>query len=84
MLRSRHSQASPLQGRSNDAPIGGLKVVAKSSWFAARPSGTEDIDKIYGESFDSQAHLHAIVSEAQNIVNDALGSAETVSQEGFE
>ena len=61
-----------------------LKVVAKSSRFAARPSGTEDIYKIYGESFDSQAHLHAIVSEAQNIVNNALGSAETASQEGFE
>ena len=67
----------------NDAPIGGLKVVAESGWFAARPSGTENIYKIYAESFDSQAHLHAIVSEAQNIVNNALGSAETVSREGF-
>jgi phosphoglucomutase len=68
----------------NHAPIGGLKVVAKSGWFAARPSGTENIYKIYAESFDSQAHLHAIVSEAQNIVNNALGSAETVSRKGFE
>jgi len=68
----------------NDAPIGGLKVVAKSGWFAARPSGTENIYKIYAESFDSEAHLHAIVSEAQNIVNNALGSAETVSRKGFE
>jgi len=58
----------------NDAPIGGLKVVAKSGWFAARPSGTEDIYKIYAESFQSQAHLHAIVSEAQTMVNHALGS----------
>ena len=68
----------------NHAPIGGLKVVAKSGWFAARPSGTENIYKIYAESFDSEAHLHAIVSEAQNIVNNALGSAETVSRKGFE
>jgi phosphoglucomutase len=57
----------------NDAPIGGLKVVAKSGWFAARPSGTEDIYKIYAESFQSQGHLHAIVSEAQTMVNNALG-----------
>jgi len=56
----------------NGAPIGGLKVVAKSGWFAARPSGTENIYKIYAESFQSEAHLQAIVSEAQNIVNNAL------------
>ena len=68
----------------NQAPIGGLKVVAESGWFAARPSGTENIYKIYAESFDSEAHLHAIVSEAQNIVNNALGSAETVYRKGFE
>ncbi len=59
----------------NNAPIGGLKVVAKSGWFAARPSGTEDIYKIYAESFQSEAHLDAIVSEAQEIVNNALSSA---------
>jgi len=56
----------------NDEPIGGLKVVAKSGWFAARPSGTENIYKIYAESFQSEAHLNAIVSEAQQIVNNAL------------
>ena len=66
----------------NQAPIGGLKVVAKSGWFAARPSGTENIYKIYAESFESQAHLHAIVREAQEIVTNALRSAETVSREG--
>ena len=60
----------------NDAPIGGLKVVADSGWFAARPSGTENIYKIYAESFKDQAHLDAIVSEAQEIVNDALESSE--------
>jgi phosphoglucomutase len=58
----------------NNAPIGGLKVVAASGWFAARPSGTEDIYKIYAESFKSQAHLDAIVNEAQEMVNNALGS----------
>jgi phosphoglucomutase len=58
----------------NDAPIGGLKVVAESGWFAARPSGTENIYKIYAESFKGQTHLNAIVSEAQEMVNNALGS----------
>jgi len=58
----------------NNAPIGGLKVVAKNGWFAARPSGTENIYKIYAESFASESHLHAIVSEAQEMVNNALDS----------
>ena len=58
----------------NNAPIGGLKVVAKNGWFAARPSGTENIYKIYAESFISESHLHAIVSEAQEMVNNALDS----------
>jgi phosphoglucomutase len=56
----------------NDAPIGGLKVIAASGWFAARPSGTESIYKIYAESFKDRAHLNAILSEAQEIVNKAL------------
>jgi phosphoglucomutase len=56
----------------NDAPIGGLKVVTESGWFAARPSGTENIYKIYAESFKSESHLEAIVSEAQQIVDNAL------------
>ena len=58
----------------NDAPIEGLKVVAASGWFAARPSGTENIYKIYAESFKGQTHLNAIVSEAQEMVNNALDS----------
>jgi phosphoglucomutase len=66
----------------NNAPIGGLKVVAASGWFAARPSGTEDIYKIYAESFKSQAHLKAIVSEAQEMVNNALGASADISQDG--
>jgi phosphoglucomutase len=61
----------------NDAPIEGLKVVAASGWFAARPSGTENIYKIYAESFKGQTHLNAIVSEAQEMVNNALDSAKT-------
>ena len=58
----------------NQAPIGGLKVVAANGWFAARPSGTENIYKIYAESFKSASHLNAIVSEAQQMVNNALDS----------
>ena len=58
----------------NDAPIGGLKVVAESGWFAARPSGTENIYKIYAESFKSQTHLNAILREAGEMVNNALGA----------
>jgi len=56
----------------NDAPIGGLKVIAAGGWFAARPSGTENIYKVYAESFKSPAHLDAIVREAQAMVESAL------------
>ena len=56
----------------NGAPIGGLKVTSASGWFAARPSGTENIYKIYAESFRDAAHLSLIVREAQEIVNEAL------------
>ncbi len=59
----------------NHAPIGGLKVVAKSGWFAARPSGTENIYKIYAETFKNQSHLNVIISEAQEIVGNALGQS---------
>lgn len=59
----------------NGAPIGGLKVAAESGWFAARPSGTEDIYKIYAESFRGEDHLRRILEEAQKIVNDALAVA---------
>jgi phosphoglucomutase len=57
----------------NDAPIGGLKVVADNGWFAARPSGTEDVYKIYAESFRSETHLECIQAEAKAIVDAALG-----------
>jgi phosphoglucomutase len=56
----------------NGASIGGLKVIAESGWFAARPSGTEDIYKIYAERFRGADHLSRILEEAQTIVNDAL------------
>ena len=59
----------------NGAPIGGLKVVAKSGWFAARPSGTENIYKIYAESFQGEGHLHRILEEAQTIINAALAAS---------
>jgi phosphoglucomutase len=66
----------------NNASIGGLKVVAEGGWFAARPSGTENIYKIYAESFKSQSHLNAIVSEAQEMVNHAVGSSGAVPHDG--
>ena len=58
----------------NDAPIGGVKVIAKSGWFVARPSGTEEIYKIYAESFRGEEHLARIVEEAQTIVDATLAS----------
>ncbi len=58
----------------NGAPIGGLKVTTANGWFAARPSGTEDIYKVYAESFVSAEHLQLIVKEAQQIVSDALAA----------
>ena len=58
----------------NSAPIGGVKVTTESGWFAARPSGTEDIYKIYAESFKGEDHLRKILEEAQIIVNDAIGA----------
>jgi phosphoglucomutase len=55
----------------NDAPIGGLKVVTRNGWFAARPSGTEAVSKIYAESFKDERHLQAILADAQQIVGEA-------------
>jgi phosphoglucomutase len=59
----------------NDAPIGGVKVIAEHGWFAARPSGTEDIYKIYAESFRDPDHLQQLIAEAQEIVSAALTPA---------
>jgi len=59
----------------NGAAIGGLKVVTQTGWFAARPSGTEEVYKLYAESLRDQAHLDAIIAGAHEIVNHALGGA---------
>jgi phosphoglucomutase len=67
--------ASLTHAPANGAPIDGLKLTTASGWFAARPSGTEDIYKIYAESFTSAAHLDRIVADAQRIVNDTLAAA---------
>jgi phosphoglucomutase len=76
-VKAANLAGEPITAKLTRAPgdgeaIGGLKVVAASGWFAARPSGTENIYKIYAESFKDEAHLNAIVSEAQDIVNHAL------------
>ena len=63
----------------NGALIGGLKVAAENGWFAVRPSGTEDIYKIYAESFHGTDHLKSILNEAQIIVNDAFGKTATTN-----
>jgi phosphoglucomutase len=59
----------------NGAPIGGLKAVAESGWFAARPSGTENIYKIYAESFRGEDHLRRILAEAETVVGEALAAS---------
>jgi phosphoglucomutase len=73
-LAGEKIQAILTTAPGNGAPIGGLKVVAESGWFAARPSGTEDIYKIYAESFRGTDHLKRIQAEAQTIVSDALAA----------
>jgi phosphoglucomutase len=76
-VKATHLAGEPILDRltrapANNEPIGGLKVVTANGWFAARPSGTENIYKIYAESFTSPSHLDAIVAEARQIVTDAL------------
>ena len=71
-LASETIQTVLTHAPGNDAPIGGVKVMTKSGWFAVRPSGTEDIYTIYAESFRGADHLRRILEEAQAIVNDAL------------
>ena len=62
------------QAPGDGAPLGGVKVATANGWFAVRPSGTENIYKIYAESFRDQAHLDAIVDQARQIVDDALAT----------
>jgi phosphoglucomutase len=76
-IRCTHLGGEPVQhvlsrAPGNDAPIGGVKVIAAGGWFAARPSGTEDIYKIYAESFRGEDHLRRIAAEAQAVVDEAL------------
>ena len=76
-VREANLAGEPITGKvtrapGNNSPIGGLKVVAANGWFAARPSGTENIYKIYAESFKDGSHLNLILNEAQQIVNNVL------------
>ncbi len=74
-LAGEKVQAILTRAPGNGAPIGGLKVAGESGWFAARPSGTENIYKIYAESFRGAGHLRQILEEAQTIVSDALAAS---------
>jgi len=74
-LAGDHITAKLTKAPGNNASIGGLKVITANGWFAARPSGTENIYKIYAESFNDERHLKAIVTEAEQIVNNALSGA---------
>jgi phosphoglucomutase len=74
-LAGERIEATLTRAPGNGAEIGGLKVVAANGWFAARPSGTEDVYKIYAESFRDEAHLARILDEARAIVSAALKSA---------
>src|SRR4029077_11926543 len=71
-LAGERIQAVLTRAPGNGEPLGGVKVIAESGWFAARPSGTEAIYKIYAESVRDDDHLRRIVEDAQTIVNDAL------------
>jgi phosphoglucomutase len=73
-LAGERVQAILTQAPGNGAAIGGLKVVAESGWFAARPSGTENIYRIYAESFRGKEHLSRIQEEAQAIVDEAVAT----------
>ncbi len=80
-VRAKTLAGEPITAKLTRAPgnggeIGGLKVVAENGWFAARPSGTEDVYKIYAESFKDQAHLDRVLDEARAMVTDALSASE--------
>jgi len=72
MMAGERITAKLTHAPGNQQPIGGLKVVTENGWFAARPSGTENLYKLYAESFQGETHLRAIIAEAQQIVADAL------------
>ncbi|HKM26336.1 MAG TPA: alpha-D-glucose phosphate-specific phosphoglucomutase, partial [Thiopseudomonas sp.] len=81
-LTAEHIQTKTLAGEpitaillnapGNDAPIGGIKVCTANGWFAARPSGTENLYKIYAESFISEQHLQQLIDEAQSLLASVL------------
>jgi phosphoglucomutase len=80
MIKAQELAGEPILAKltrapGNNAEIGGLKVVTTNGWFAARPSGTEDIYKIYAESFLGEGHLQRIEEEAVTIVNGAFAAA---------
>jgi len=80
-VKSKQLAGEPIQSILTQAPgngaaIGGLKVIAENGWFAARPSGTEDIYKVYAESFSGADHLQWVLAEAQAIVGEALAAPE--------
>ena len=79
-LAGERIQSILTRAPGNDAPIGGVKITSQSGWFAARPSGTENIYKIYAESFRGADHLRRILGEAQTIVNDALAAPELMEK----
>jgi len=70
MLAGEKIKAKMTRAPGNDAPIGGLKIVTENGWVAVRPSGTEDIYKVYAESFAGEDHLNKIVDEGQQIIQD--------------
>ena len=72
-LAGEEITAKLTEAPGNGAKIGGLKVVTENAWFAARPSGTEDVYKIYAESFQGPDHLAQVQEEAREVVSAALG-----------
>jgi len=79
-IRTREVAGEPILARmtkapANDAPIGGLKVVTENGWFALRPSGTENVLKVYTESFRDRGHLERIQAEARHVIEEACRKA---------
>ena len=72
MLAGEPIMAKLARAPGNSAPIGGMKIVTRNGWFAARPSGTENVYKLYAESFVGDAHLQTILDEARSIISSAL------------
>ena len=80
-LAGENIESTQTTAPGNKAAIGGLKVSTKNGWFAARPSGTEEIYKIYGESFLGRDHLDKILKQAQEIIDKALAEPQSVNRQ---